>query len=103
MKLLEETTEPQLEEIELERIQTVGHSSLQAIGTAEYRGEEYDIRVSNTGDRVAVRASSGDEVYSTSLDYVFENESDLRYSFDELVEEADLDLAYSANRKRTAV
>lgn len=100
-QLLEEDSETGLENVELDRIQTISHSTPQALGTAEYMGEEYNVKVTSNGERTTVRLSSDGEVYRGYTDEVSEEE--MRYRFEEIVEEADIELAYTGNSQSAAV
>lgn len=86
-----------LEDIELDRIQNVGHSNIQARGTATYEGDEYSLTLTDTGESLKVRVSSEDEVYMTNLDESLDRDN-LRYSFEDIMLETELDLAYSSNQ-----
>lgn len=86
------------EDIQLDRTQTVGHSSLQARGTVEYAGEEYDVTVTDTGERTAVRASSADRVYTANLEQGLDREEP-EYSFRKIMEDTELDLAYKSGEQ----
>jgi hypothetical protein len=94
MTELLEPGENRLEDVNLEGVQTVGHSSFQARGTVTYDGEEYDLTVTDTGNGVRIRAASEEEVYLTNLDENL-NRNDIRYGFEELIRETEMDLAYT--------
>jgi hypothetical protein len=100
MELLEEPRENGLEDVELDRVQTVSHSGLQATGTAEYMGEEYELRASYTGERLAIRVSREDEVYTDNLYPTVLDRDDFQDRFEDIVAEADLDLAYTSDTSR---
>jgi len=94
MSELLEPEESHLENINLDERQTVGHSSLQAKGTATYKGEEYDLAVTETGKSIRIRASSEDRVYLGSIEQdLSRDEFDSR--IEEIISNADLNLAYS--------
>ena len=93
MRELLEPEESHLENINLDERQTVGHSSLQAKGTATYEGEEYELAVTETGKSIRIRASSEDRVYLGSIEQdLSRDEFDSRV--EEIISDADLNLAY---------
>lgn len=89
-----EPRERRLDDVNLEGIQTVGHSSLQARGTVTYDGEEYSLTVTDTGEGVKIRAASEEEVYITNLDRNLDR-NEIKYGLEDLIRKTEMDLAYT--------
>ena len=84
----------ELEEVQFEESGYFSHTGFRAIGHGSSLHRDYDLRLNYDGAQILIRASSESEVYHGRVKGNIESPEDLEEQFEDIVEEAELNLSY---------